>query len=204
MAEQEKPQIYLVSPPEFELSGFPDALARVLDAHEIACFRLALAGQDEDRISRAADACRAVCHERDVAIVIAHHMRMVERHGLDGIHLDGARGIRDARTELGEDAIVGAFCGAMRHDGMNAGEAGADYVSFGPVGETSLGNGTRAEHDLFAWWSEMIEVPVVAEGALTPDLVASLSPVTDFFGIGSEIWSQDDPTAALAALMSRA
>lgn len=204
MAEQDKPQIYLISPPEFELDIFPDRLAQVLDAHEIACFRLALAGHDEDRIARAADACRAVCHERDVAIVIAHHLRMVERLGLDGVHLDGARGIRDARKELGEDAVVGAFCSASSHDGMNAGEAGADYVAFGPVGETGLGDGTHAERDLFAWWSEMIELPVVAEGALTPDLVEKLSPVTDFFGIGTEIWSQDVPAEALSALMARA
>ncbi len=201
MAEQDAPQIYLISPPELDLSRFPQELARVLDAHDIACFRLALAGQDEDRIARAADACRAICHERDVAIVLAEHIRMIERLGLDGVHLTGARGIRDARAELGEDAIIGAFCGASRHDGMNAGEAGADYVALGPVGETTLGDGTRAERELFAWWSEMIEIPVVAEGALTPELVRSLYPVTDFFGIGAEIWSSEDPVAALRALL---
>ena len=49
------------------------------------------------------------------------------------MHLtQGARGVRHARKELGADAIVGAFCGASRHEGMNAGEAGADYVSFAP------------------------------------------------------------------------
>ena len=36
------------------------------------------------------------------------------------------------------DAIVGAFCGTSRHDGMTAGEMGADYVSFGPVAAVSL------------------------------------------------------------------
>jgi thiamine-phosphate pyrophosphorylase len=43
-------------------------------------------------------------------------------------------------------------------------------------------------------------VPVVAEGALNADLIAKISPVTDFFGIGEEIWKSDDPVAALAAL----
>lgn len=200
MADQDLPQIYLISPPEIELSRFPEKLATVLDSHDIACFRLDLAGQDEDFIARAADACRAICHERDVAIVIARHLRLVERLGLDGVHLDGARLVRDARKELGEEAIVGAFAGTSRHDGMNAGEAGADYVAFGPAGETALGDGTRADPELFAWWSEMIEIPVVAEGALTPGLVASLSPVTDFFGIGAEIWNAEDPAAALATL----
>ena len=109
--------------------------------------------------------------------------------------------MRKVRKTLGNDAIVGAFCGASRHDGMTAGEAGADYVAFGPVGATSLGDGTRAEEELFAWWSEMIEVPVVAEGALNADLVRQLAPVTDFFGVGEEIWRDDDPAAALARLV---
>ncbi len=74
-------------------------------------------------------------------------------------------------------------------------------MAFGPVGTSSLGDGTRAEHELFAWWSEMIEVPVVAEGHLDVDLVAELAPVTDFFAIGDEIWRQDDAAAALTALL---
>ncbi|SEW16176.1 thiamine-phosphate pyrophosphorylase [Aliiroseovarius sediminilitoris] len=198
----ELPQLYLVTPPEFELSQFPDQLARVLDAHETACLRLSLATTDEDRIMRAADACREVAHTRDVPIVIADHALMVERLGLDGVHLgDGARRVRKSRDDLGHDAIVGAFCGASRHDGMTAGEVGADYVSFGPVGATALGDGTRAEADLFDWWSKMIEVPVVAEGALDEDTIRALTPVTDFFAIGEEIWRTDDPSATLARLL---
>ena len=202
MAE-DRPQIYLLTPPSFDLDLFPETLARVLSAHDIACIRLGLATKDEDAVMRAADAVRVVAHEYDVALVIEHHIHLVERHGLDGVHLtDGARSVRAARKELGQDAIVGAYCGASRHDGMNAGEAGADYVCFGPVGETGLGTGPRAERDLFAWWSEMIEVPVVAEGALSEALVADFTPVTDFFAIGEEIWRDADPAAAMARLIA--
>ena len=79
---------------------------------------------------------------------------------------------------------------------------GADYVAFGPVGPSPLGDGSQAPDDLFAWWSEMIEVPVVAEGALTTDRVAALAPVTDFFGVGEEIWRAEDPVAALKTLLA--
>ena len=202
MAEQDRPQLYLISPAEIDLERFADRMAGILDAVEIACVRLALAAQDEDTIGRAADALRAVAHERDVAIVIDRHVQMAERHGLDGVHLpDGARSIRDARKLLGPDAIVGAFCGTSRHDGMNAGEAGADYVAFGPVGATALGTGLPAGREIFEWWSEMIEVPVVAEGGLTDALVLDFAPVTDFFGIGPEIWRSEDALAALKALI---
>ena len=203
MANQDRPQITLITPPSFDLDTFPSALARVMDGVEIACLRLALATKDTDDIGRAADACRLISHTRDVALVIENHVLFVERHGLDGIHLtDGARSIRTLRQDLGADAIVGSYCGVTRHDGMTAGEAGADYVSFGPIGDAGLGLGTQAPRDLFEWWTEMIEVPVIAEGALTRDLVESFAPVTDFFAVGAEIWGAEDPLAALKTLLS--
>lgn len=202
MSEIEHPQIYLITPPEFELSSFPTQLAKVLDAVEVACVRVAMATRDEDRLSRAADAVREVCYPRDIALVISEHVLLAERLGLDGVHLtDGARSIRKVRKDLGDDAIVGSFCGASRHDGMNAGEMGADYVCFGPVAETPLGDGTIADHELFDWWSQMIEVPVVAEGALDVDSIQKLAPVTDFFGIGEEIWRHEDPLAQMQRFM---
>ncbi|MEX1236335.1 MAG: thiamine phosphate synthase [Roseovarius sp.] len=202
MSDQEQPQIYLITPPEFELSQFPDQLAAVLDAHEVACLRLALATHDEDRIARAADACREVAHARDVAVVLQSHIGLAERLGLDGVHLtDGARSVRKARKALGTDAIVGAYCAQTRHEGISAGEAGADYIAFGPAGASPLGDGAQAEDDLFQWWSEMIEIPVVAEGALDATRIGQLAAMTDFFGIGDEIWGSEDPAAALGALI---
>jgi thiamine-phosphate pyrophosphorylase len=199
----DRPQIYLVTPPVVDLDTFPGRLAAVLDANAVACLRLALAGRDEYALGRTADALRAVAHERDVAVVIETHVALAERHGLDGVHLlDSARSVRAARKALGPDAIVGAFCGASRDAGMNAGEAGADYVAFGPAGDGALGSGQRADRELFAWWSEMIEVPVVAEGALTPALIADLAPVADFLALGEEIWRADDPAAELARLIA--
>jgi thiamine-phosphate pyrophosphorylase len=202
MADPDRPQIYLITPPEFDLDTFPDRLAAVLDATDIACLRLALATRDEDRVMRAADALRQVAHARDVAIVIEKHVLMVERLGLDGVHLtDGARSIRKVRKDL-PDAIIGAHCGVTRHEGISAAENGADYVAFGPLVASPLGDGSVADHDLFQWWSEMIEVPVVAEGALTVELVEKFGPVTDFFGIGEEVWRNDDPAAAIRALLA--
>lgn len=200
---EDKPQIYLITPPAFEPQDFAERMARILDDLPIACIRLGMATQDEDAIARAADALRAQAHARDVALVIERHQQLVAPLGLDGVHLpDGAGGVRRARAALGGDAIVGAFCATSRHAGMTAGEAGADYIAFGPVGETTLGDGSRAEHALFEWWSQMIELPVVAEGALTKVLVESLAPVTDFFAVGEEIWRADDPRAALRQLMA--
>jgi thiamine-phosphate pyrophosphorylase len=198
------PRLYLIAPPapaEADLR----ALAGLLDGFDVACVRLAPAATAEAEIRRAADALRALCHPREVNLVIADHFRLVEPLGLDGVHLsDGARQVREARRVLGRDAIVGAHARASRHEGMTAAEIGADYVSFGPVAPTALGDGTIAPLDLFQWWSETIETPVVAEGGITPDLAAELGEAADFLALGDELWSHPDgPHAALAAIVAR-
>lgn len=200
---QQVPQIYLITPPVIDLQAFPDHLSRVLDQQPIACLRLSLATRDEDAILRSADALREIAHARDIPLVISDHALLAERLGLDGVHLSDAKApLRKLRKDMHADAIIGVFCGNLRHDGISVGEAGADYVSFGPVGGAGLGTGQQAAPDLFAWWSEMIELPVVAEGGLTRDLVEQLAPVADFLALGEEIWAQDDPAGALAALLA--
>lgn len=203
MDAPQNPQIYLISPPSFELGSYAQQLAEILDEQDIACVRLAMSSEDADDISRAADLLRETCHQRDVALVIERHFRLVQKLGLDGCHLlDGAKSVRDVRQELGNEAIVGAYCSASQHQGMSAGEAGADYVSFGPLSQSPLGDGTMAERDLFQWWSEMIEVPVVAEGGLTAEIIRDIAPVTDFFAFGAEIWNTETPKDTLADLLA--
>lgn len=198
--EPNSPQLYLITPVGAVASTVGPLLADVMDRFPVACLRIPGAGFEDD-LGRLADLAREISHARDVAVVIENHVQLALRHGLDGVHLtDAARTVRYARKELGADAIVGAFCGTSRHDGMNAAEAGADYVSFGPCGQTALGHGNHVEMDLFQWWSDMIEVPVVAEGALTPGLIGQLAPVSDFIALGPEIWSEPDPVEALAHL----
>lgn len=198
--QPQAPQLYLITPAGAQASTLGPLLSAVMDRFPPACLRIRGAG-DEDELGRIADLAREIAHARDVAVVIDDHVQLALRHGLDGVHLtDGARHVRAARKELGADAIVGAFCGISQHDGMNAGEAGADYVSFGPVGQSALGMGETAPLDLFQWWSEVVEVPVVAEGAITRALLEELSPMTDFIALGPEIWGAKDPVDALAAL----
>ena len=201
--QTDQPNLYLITPASFEIATFVPRLSAILDAEPIACLRLALVTDDEDDLARAADALRELAHARDVPLVLSGHASMVERLGLDGVHLtDGPRNVRATRKALGADAIIGAFCGALRHDGMTAGEAGADYIAFGPLGDTPLADGPKVERDVFEWWSDMIELPVVAEGALDQSLIEAFAPVTDFFAIGAEIWREDDALAALRQLIA--
>lgn len=196
------PGIYLITPPLTDAAPFLPKLAEALDAVEIACVRLRMAGEDEDALRRAADQVREVAHQRDVAVTLTDHFRLVPHLGVDGVHLDNPRlTVRDARKKLGEDAIVGAFAGTSKHNGMVAAEAGADYIAFGPLVHSALGDGDVAQPHLFVWWSEMIQTPVVAEGGLTLDLARALAPSVDFLALDQAIWDHPEgPSKALKSL----
>jgi len=125
--------LYLITPPRIAEASFPGLLSELLDQVPIAAVRMELETRDEEIISRTADGIRGICHAHDVPLTIADHYRVVRRLGLDGVHLKGTKDVRDARKELGDNAIVGTYCGTSRHAGMTAGEIGADYVSFGTL-----------------------------------------------------------------------
>ena len=114
---------------------------------------------------------------------------------------DGARNVRKARENLGKEAIVGAFCGNSKHNGITAGEAGADYISFGPLSNKTLKDGTIANPDLFMWWSTMIEIPVISEGGLSKNVINNLENATDFLAFGDEIWKANNPLKELNYLL---
>ncbi len=204
MPDQDFAQIYLTTPPEIELAGFVPKLAAVLDEVPVACLRIALSTLDSIEIGRAADQLRETCHSRDVPVVIDGHFRLIARHGLDGVHLhNGERLVRAARETVGKDGIVGAYCKASKHSGMNAAEAGADYISFGPAGDMgALGDGSQAMPELFQWWSEMIEVPVVAEGGLDDDTLRCIRDFIDFATFSNEIWQKDNPSTEARRLLN--
>lgn len=198
-----EPRLYLVTPPAFDAERHVPALAAMLATGTVACVRLDLGeGPGEDDWVRAANAILPACHEADVALVIAEHHRLVRPLGLDGVHLGRSRTpFREVRKALGNDAIVGVFGGAERHRAMTLAEAGADYVALGPVRvDGALGDGRAAADDLFQWWAEMIEVPVVAEGGVTVEDAARLAAFTDFaVPDPALVWDARDPAAAIRA-----
>ena len=48
----------------------------------------------------------------------------------------------------------------------------------------------------------MIEVPIVAEGGLSAEIVLHITPVTDFLAFGDEIWGTDTPAETLTKLLA--
>ncbi|WP_353230138.1 thiamine phosphate synthase [Novosphingobium sp.] len=190
-------QLYLISP--LDVSGaFPDRLARALDAGPVAAFQFRVKGIDEHAAAKLAAPLQAICAARDVAFIVNESISLARRLGADGVHLAGDDGdVADARERLGRAAQIGVSCRDSRHAAMEAGEAGADYVSFGAY-FPSMTKPTeiRADIELLQWWSGLFELPVVAVGGITAaNCVPLVAAGADFLAVSHAVWGGDEAQA---------
>ena len=190
-------QLYLISP--LDVSGtFPVRLERALNTAPVAAFQFRAKGLDEHAAARLAAPLQEICAAREVTFIINDSVSLAKRLGADGVHLGQSDGsIADARAELGRDAQIGVTCHASRHLGIDAGEAGADYVAFGAFfPSTTKVTEHTAELELLEWWQLVMEIPCVAIGGITPENCGPLVAAgADFLAVSAAVWNGDEARA---------
>lgn len=198
--EREPTQLYLISPLDVT-GGFPDRMARALDAGPVAAFQFRVKDVDQHEAARLAEPLQRICADREVAFIVNDSTSLAKRLGADGVHLGQEDGsVEEARNALGRDAQIGVTCNNSRHLAMDAGEEGADYVAFGAFFPTTT---KEVKHmaglDLLEWWQAIFEIPCVAIGGITPENCAPLVKAgADFLAISGAVWNGDE-TAAVKA-----
>jgi thiamine-phosphate pyrophosphorylase len=76
----------------------------------------------------------------------------------DGLHVTGGiKAVEEAISALKPDLIVGVGDSRSRHDAMQKGEAGIDYMMFGPL----YGPLTEDAREMAIWWAETMDIPAV-------------------------------------------
>ena len=198
--ERAPPQLYLISPLDVT-GGFPDRLARALDAGPVTAFQLRLKDIAQHDAARLAEPLQVICAAREVAFIVNDSISLARRIGADGVHLGQQDGtVAEAREALGRDAQIGVTCHASRHLAMEAGDAWADYVAFGAFFPTLT---KQTEHvagtDLLEWWQAIFEIPCVAIGGITPENCAPLVTAgADFLAVSHAVWGGDEAAAVRA------
>ncbi len=202
----ERAGLVLIVPPDYPLLDRKDELGALIAATEgfnLAALRLSTAGHNRETIIKRGDCLRMIGHHHDIAVMIEGHATIALEIGLDGVHLNAPNPnkLRAVKKHLPKEAIFGVSVGASRHEGLVLGEIGVDYVCFGPLADRGLDEAI-ADLDIFEWWSEMIEVPLIAEGGLESETLDKIKAHVDFVAFGAEIFGADDPLKALSQRLS--
>jgi len=195
--------LYLLTPPTLP-PDFATDLARALDAGDVAALQLRLKNASDDDIRDAVGLVRPIAHSRGVALILNDRPDLAADTGCDGAHV-GAEDTApaEARKILGPKLQLGVSCYNSRDLARTAGEAGADYVAFGAYfpSETKE-TGLRADIELLTWWSDIMELPVVAIGGITAENCAPLVRAgANFLAVTAAVWSHPGgPGAGVRAI----
>ncbi|MGB8841369.1 MAG: thiamine phosphate synthase [Aliidongia sp.] len=196
-------RLYLVTPSVLAPLDFRDQLAAALDGGDVACVQLRLKEVDDDTVRRACDLLRPVALARNVAFLVNDRPDLAASCDCDGVHIGQSDApYAEARRLMGPERIVGVTCHDSRHLALVAAEAGADYVAFGAFYPTKTKpSNYRPAPELLEWWNEVMTVPAVAIGGITPENCAPLVAAgADFIAVVSAVWEcPEGPGAAVAA-----
>ena len=192
-------RFYLLTPPAIELPAFADRLKAALDAGDVAAVQLRLKPASDDMIARAAEFLRPIVQDRGVAFILNDRPDIAAKTGCDGAHIGVEdMSLAEALRIMGKDAMIGVTCKTSRHRAMEAAEQGAAYVAFGAFFDSATrGVIAEADPEILEWWNQMMEIPSVAIGGITPENCGPLVKAgADFICASAGVWQHPDGPAA--------
>jgi len=199
MARDDPCRLYLITPPEIELEAFVQEFEAALSGGEVACLQIRLKSAGDEEIIAAARRLRPSCDSAGVALLINDRPDLVAAGGADGAHVGQEdMAYAEARRLLGDNAIIGVTCHDSRDLAIEAANAGANYVAFGAFFDTATKAAkSRTDVEILRWWSELVEVPVVAIGGITAENCTPLVVAgANYLAVMGGVWNHAEGAAA--------
>jgi len=197
-------RLYLITPNVIDdVPAFALSLQAAFAAGDVGALQVRLKDASETQIEAVARAVAPLCRRHGVSLILNDRPDLATKFDCDGVHIGQSDGsVAEARRAVGTGRIVGVTCHDSRHLGMDAAEAGADYVAFGAFFDTDTKVTThRPEPEILEIWQETMLIPCVAIGGITPENCGPLAAAgADFLAVSAGVWSHPDgPAAAVAA-----
>ncbi|HEV7256783.1 MAG TPA: thiamine phosphate synthase [Bosea sp. (in: a-proteobacteria)] len=193
-------RLMLVTPLVADADAMAFKLMQAQAGGDLAAVLLRLAeGDDRSRIERVKRLAGPV-QAANVALVVEASALVVARGGADGMHLTGGvEAVAEARSSLKGDRIIGAGGLRARHDAMDIGEAGVDYVMFGEPRPDGSVPPLPAVIERAGWWAEIFETPCVAYAPDPESVPALVETGAEFVALGAWAFEEGRDIRALVA-----
>ena len=196
-------QLYLITPPRFDLNAFTRTLSDALVEGHVAAFQLRMKDASDADILAAGNVLKPIVQNAASAFIVNDRPDLAAKLDADGVHIGQSdASYREARSLLGADKIVGVTCHNSRDLAYEAAEAGADYVAFGAFYPTQTKDPQHwAGPEILEIWQQTALTPCVAIGGVTLDNAETLARAgADFLAVSNAVWSHPKgPRAAIAA-----
>ncbi|MEM7568028.1 MAG: thiamine phosphate synthase [Pseudomonadota bacterium] len=192
-------RLMLATPPRFDPKALAGSLEAAMGEADVACLVVDLDAEAAVEDWEAAlVALLPVAQRRECAVLTSGRFELIASYGTDGVHSAGGIPTLEADLErFKPQLIVGAGELRSRHDAMEAGESGADYVLFGrwQVGASD----PDWVQSRVSWWAELFEVPCVGI-ATSAEAVKPLAEAgADFIMPDLAVWDGDVAAKAASA-----
>ena len=194
-------RLFLITPRVVDAAALAPQLDAALAAGDVASLLIAPDAVSENDLQAIAETLVPIAQKHDVAALVLGNSRVMGRARADGIHIEGGEtALKEAVEALQPKSIVGAGNLRARHEAMEAGEAGADYIFFGLLDLEEGDDAHRKTIDLGAWWAELFEPPcVLLSGRSMASVEACARTGADFVAVRAAVWEHPDgPAAAIA------
>ena len=126
---------------------------------------------DQKKRLRQAGALKVLCHQHRAILIINDDVELAAAVEADGVHVGQSdASVTEARSRLGDYAIIGVSCGGSIELAQKAVDAGANYIAFGKFFDSKTKPDAKtASLAVLPEARQRFEVPVVAIGGITVD-----------------------------------
>lgn len=192
------PRLYLATPVVDDPASLLAELPALLAAADVAAVLVRLRETDQRTMISRIKALAPVVQHAGAALLVDGHPDIVARGGADGAHLAGIAALEEAMPSLKPDRIAGVGGLETRHESMNAGEMGADYVLFGEPDAKGQRPSSQAIAERLDWWAELFEPPCVGFAVTFEEAHDFAASGADFVLVSDLVWADSrGPKAAL-------
>jgi thiamine-phosphate pyrophosphorylase len=188
-------QIYLISPPQIELKDFSLKLEKALKTGLVPSFQLRLKNYSSPEVKKISQEIKKICDENNCLFLLNDFYEIALEIGASGVHVGiDDKKISQIRQNSPKNFVIGASCYDSKHLAMEAGEQGADYISFGAFFETQtkISRG-KPTVEILNWASEILNLPIVAIGGINNKNCGELvKNGADFLAVISYVWQHPE------------